>query len=200
VPVFLVKYPANKSHTNHRKSTVDSLYLCTAQKDDDLKLTDSDSTSFDGNNSSTSNEEPKAKTAPLPVQQAVHKNEIKLNITSSATMKEQSSQQGDINMPESLPLVESYDLSNQKAEPKTDKDEDGFGIDDIRDLEDLLKVADRKISNLTSIGQQELNDTNSISSIEGSLKGRSSNSAAEEGSEGLGSSTPLLHLYSKMGK
>jgi len=190
----LVKYPSTKQQSNNRKSIIDNLY--TTQKEEDLKLSDtthSDSASSDDNNSSTSNEEPiiTTKTQAFSVQQVIHKNEIKLDIISNETM-----------IPESLPLVESCDLNNQNVYSNAGKDEEGFSLDDIHDLKDLLLMADKKISTLKTTGSKKNlldTDTNSISSIEGSLKGRSSNGLSNQGSEGLGSSTPLLHLYPKMG-
>ena len=80
--------------------------------------------------------------------------------------------------------------------------------EDIHNLESLLKMADQKILSLSSekldkssessVVEENGEDSESISSIEGSFKGVSTSNDVSEGLDL--SSTPLLHLYPKIGK
>ena len=94
---------------------------------------------------------------------------------------------------ECLPLVESFQLSNQNEESECP-------LAMANELSELDEQDEEEAGGSESPGKneykQEDNDEEikSISSIEGSLKGMSSNSNYEE-LAGLSSSTPLIHLY-----
>lgn len=175
----------------------------------------------------------------------IHKSEIKFNIVnnlasiSDKTMIENApSSEDEVQLTEisqieaenkealqeSLPLIESYNFSNDENDSfdiksptvsshEGDKEMKDF-FDDIQDLESLLKIADEKIQSLSSDRTEEdrkdaslvLQDeedteingdeTDSISSIEGSLR-EALELATDEAEV---SSTPLIHLYPQQGK
>ena len=170
--------------------------------------------------------------------QVIHKTEFKFNIVNNlasisnkTTSDSSQSSEDEIQLTEisqmepekkeevqeSLPLIESYNFSNDEndsfeikcslSESHEDKEMKDF-FDDIQDLQSLLKIADKKIQSLssdkdTSVILQddedtEMNseDTDSLSSIEGSLKGVLTN----EINQTEASSSPLIHLYPKLGK
>lgn len=178
--------------------------------------------------------------------QVIHKSEIKFNIVnnlaslSDKTMIENApcTSEDEIQLTEisqieaekkeelqeSLPLIESYNFSNDENDSfeiksptesshEDDKEMKDF-FDDIQDLESLLKIADEKIQSLSSDKTEddkrdaslvlqdeedtEINgdETDSISSIEGSLR-EVLELAADEAEV---SSTPLIHLYPQLGK
>ena len=114
-------------------------------------------------------------------------------------------------MHESLPLVESCHLNDQNhqeiLEPNESEEEKVMKefCGEISELENLLKMANQKIKSLSSekfenekstVIDEKEEDSDSISSIEGSFKCNKVNND----STCLGSSTPIIHLYPKLGK
>lgn len=91
---------------------------------------------------------------------------------------------------ESLPLIESFQFISAK-----ENDDEHFNDSDI----DSKKESDQSQNDKLKIFERNENseeDLKSISSIEGSLKGLS---CLDQISNGLNSSTPLIHLYPNLG-
>lgn len=112
-------------------------------------------------------------------------------------------------MHESLPLVESCHFTDQShqevLEPNETEEEKVMKefCGEINELENLLRMANQKIKSLSSEQfeseksshcNKKEEDSDSISSIEGSLK------CNAQSKDSTCSSTPLIHLYPKLGK
>lgn len=115
---------------------------------------------------------------------------------------------------ECLPLVESFQLNNlnEVSECQIRFIENDYGNQvetDFKDNDLSQEANSSNSSDFTDKTNEEKNtkersneieeEIKSISSIEGSLKGLSSHSNYEE-LAGLSSSTPIIHLYPKLGK